>query len=142
MTSVACLPDRQSDLSRGDVLYLIGCASYPIWWLLTPKEAYDPWWVWALLGLTIVASGIASFRFRPTHVLAHHRIFGFAFVVHLHWLVPVNPGQLFYLEALRRMMREGHRVAYIECAPSDWAEVDFHPDLESMRRQVLGDLDV
>lgn len=50
--------------------------------------------------------------------------------------------QLFYLEALRRMMREGHRVAYVECSPSDWAEVDFHPDLESMRRQVLGDLDV
>jgi hypothetical protein len=40
------------------------------------------------------------------------------------------------------MMREGHRVAYVECARSDWAEVDFHPDLESMRRQVLGDLDV
>jgi choline kinase len=50
--------------------------------------------------------------------------------------------QLFYLEALRRMMRDGHRVSYVQCDPSDWAEVDFHPDLEAMRRQVLNDLEV
>jgi choline kinase len=50
--------------------------------------------------------------------------------------------QLFYLEALRRMMSDGYRVSFVECAPTDWAEVDFHPDLESMRRQVLNDLEV
>jgi choline kinase len=50
--------------------------------------------------------------------------------------------QLFYLEALRRMMSDGHRVSFVQCAPTDWAEVDFHPDLEAMRRQVLNDLEV
>ncbi len=50
--------------------------------------------------------------------------------------------QLFYLEAMRRMMHDGNRVAFVECSPADWAEVDFHPDLESMRRQVLNDLEI
>jgi len=47
---------------------------------------------------------------------------------------------LFYLEALRRMMRAGHRIAYVECDDGDWAEVDFHPDLDEMRSQVLSRL--
>jgi choline kinase len=44
--------------------------------------------------------------------------------------------QLFYLEALRRLMREGHPIHYSECGPNDWAEVDFHPDLDHMRQQL------
>lgn len=47
---------------------------------------------------------------------------------------------LFYLEALRRMMRQGHRIAFVECDEGDWAEVDFHPDLDEMRSQVLSRL--
>jgi choline kinase len=48
--------------------------------------------------------------------------------------------QLFYLEALRRMMRDGHPVHYSECSSEDWAEIDFHPDLKAMRQQALRDL--
>ncbi len=44
--------------------------------------------------------------------------------------------QLFYLESLRRLMRQGHPIHFSECAPGDWAEVDFHPDLDHMRQQL------
>jgi choline kinase len=48
--------------------------------------------------------------------------------------------QLFYLEALRRLMVAGHHIGYVECDDDEWAEVDFHPDLDLMRNQVLGPL--
>jgi choline kinase len=44
--------------------------------------------------------------------------------------------QLFYLHALRQLMKRGHAVHYVECGPDDWAEVDFHPDLELMRTHL------
>ena len=47
---------------------------------------------------------------------------------------------VFYLSALRRMMHDGFPIAFSECAPGDWAEVDFHPDLQEMRRDILADL--
>lgn len=47
---------------------------------------------------------------------------------------------LFYLEALRRLMLAGHHIGYSECRDEDWAEVDFHPDLDLIKTQVLGSL--
>lgn len=44
--------------------------------------------------------------------------------------------QLFYLESLRRLMQQGHPIHFRECKPNDWAEVDFHPDLDHMRDRL------
>jgi choline kinase len=44
--------------------------------------------------------------------------------------------QLFYLHAIRQLMRRGHAINYVECSTDDWAEVDFHPDLELMRNHL------
>ncbi|MEX0884945.1 MAG: phosphocholine cytidylyltransferase family protein [Phycisphaeraceae bacterium] len=44
--------------------------------------------------------------------------------------------QLFYLAALRALMRAGAPVHFVEARPEDWAEVDFHPDLLQMRQQL------
>jgi len=44
--------------------------------------------------------------------------------------------QLFYLHALRQLMKRGHAIHYVECGPDDWAEVDFHPDPELMRTHL------
>jgi len=46
--------------------------------------------------------------------------------------------QLFYLESLRRLMRQGRPVHFSECEADAWAEVDFHPDLDHMRQQLQG----
>lgn len=44
--------------------------------------------------------------------------------------------QLFYLAALRRLMRENYPVHYAECGQDEWSEVDFHPDLDQMRSNL------
>lgn len=41
--------------------------------------------------------------------------------------------QIFYLAALRQLMREGYLINYSECSTADWAEIDFHPDLQHMK---------
>ena len=38
------------------------------------------------------------------------------------------------------MMHEDFRITYSECSKDDWAEVDFHPDLEEMRTGLLANL--
>ena len=48
--------------------------------------------------------------------------------------------QIFYLAAIQRIIDQGFLVYCTECDERDWAEVDFHPDLqfirEHMRRRV------
>lgn len=44
--------------------------------------------------------------------------------------------QAFFPAALRRMIQAGHRLDYCECAVDEWSEVDFHPDLQLMRKQL------
>jgi len=43
---------------------------------------------------------------------------------------------LFYLEALRNAAADGQGIEPIECAPDEWAEIDFHPDIEFARSVV------
>ena len=43
---------------------------------------------------------------------------------------------VFYLAALQQLMDEGYRITYCECSPEDWAEIDFHPDLELIRANI------
>ena len=45
--------------------------------------------------------------------------------------------QVFYLRALQQIMDSGFPVHYTRCDPSDWGEIDFHPDLEIIRQHVL-----
>jgi len=44
--------------------------------------------------------------------------------------------QLFYLEALRNAASDGQAIEPIECAADEWAEIDFHPDLEFAKSVV------
>lgn len=44
---------------------------------------------------------------------------------------------LFYVHCLKDLMDSGYPVRFAECKEEEWAEVDFHPDLEIMRDQVL-----
>lgn len=44
--------------------------------------------------------------------------------------------EVFYLEALQRLMDSSFPVHYSVCAEDDWKEIDFHPDLEIIRSQV------
>jgi len=44
--------------------------------------------------------------------------------------------QVFYLQALQELMAEGWPVHYHEIQPDQWSEIDFHPDLEMVRRQL------
>jgi len=41
--------------------------------------------------------------------------------------------QVFYLQAIQRMIRKGYKVNFVEIPPNDWAEIDFHPDLQSVQ---------
>ena len=43
---------------------------------------------------------------------------------------------VFWLAAVQRLIDEGRTVHYVECTPEEWAEIDFHPDLEVIRANV------
>jgi choline kinase len=43
---------------------------------------------------------------------------------------------LFYLEALRSAAVDGQAIEPIECAADEWAEIDFHPDVEFAKSVV------
>jgi choline kinase len=43
----------------------------------------------------------------------------------------------YYLQAIQNLMDNGVPVNYVECSPDEWAEIDFHPDLTSVR-EALG----
>ena len=49
--------------------------------------------------------------------------------------VPENLN-VFYLRALQEIIDAGFPVHLSQCESSDWGEIDFHPDLELIRRQV------
>mgnify|MGYP000925249877 FL=1 len=40
---------------------------------------------------------------------------------------------LFYLQAIQNIIDKGFKVHYSMCKESDWAELDFHPDLKLIR---------
>lgn len=48
--------------------------------------------------------------------------------------------QLFYLSAFRRLIAHDYRIHFSECRAEDWAEVDFHPDLEEISKHLFADL--
>ena len=40
--------------------YLVGGASYPLWWWLGPHGANDPWWAWWLVATGYVVAGVVA----------------------------------------------------------------------------------
>ncbi len=42
---------------------------------------------------------------------------------------------VFYLAAIQRMAAKGE-VGFVECAPDEWAEIDFHPDLDFVNANI------
>ena len=42
----------------------------------------------------------------------------------------------FYLYAMQEVMNEGFLVRHSECSEQDWSEVDFHPDLKTVRNNL------
>jgi len=42
----------------------------------------------------------------------------------------------FYLEIFQRLIDSGYPIGFSECDPDDWAEIDFHPDLELIRTNI------
>ena len=44
--------------------------------------------------------------------------------------------QKFYLQALQRIMDSGMHVNFCDVSPNDWAEIDFHPDVNDVRAKV------
>lgn len=50
--------------------------------------------------------------------------------------------QLFYLAAIQQLVNEGFDVSFVECAPDDWAEIDFHPDVELIRERIGSKVDL
>ena len=44
--------------------------------------------------------------------------------------------QVFYLEVIQELINQGIKVGFHEISPKDWAEIDFHPDLEDIRKKI------
>jgi signal transduction histidine kinase len=75
--------------------YLLGGASYPLWWLLGPRGEYDPWWPWWIVGACYVAAGATALsRVRRPPRLCF--LPSFATAVHLHVLFALHPWVPFY----------------------------------------------
>ncbi len=43
---------------------------------------------------------------------------------------------VFYLEAINRLIEEGYAMYYVEVDENDWAEIDFHPDYELIKKNI------
>ena len=43
---------------------------------------------------------------------------------------------MYYLQALQNIMDSGLPVHLSPCSPDEWAEIDFHPDLMSLRERL------
>ena len=44
--------------------------------------------------------------------------------------------QVFYLTMIQELINQGIIVGYHEISSKDWAEIDFHPDLEDIRKKI------
>jgi len=44
--------------------------------------------------------------------------------------------QYYYLEALQRLMDDNYPILSCEVGKGDWAEIDFHPDVEDVRAKL------
>ena len=52
-------------------------------------------------------------------------------------MVRINKNmQVFYLELIQELINQGITVGFYEISPKDWAEIDFHPDLEDIRKKI------
>jgi choline kinase len=45
----------------------------------------------------------------------------------------INNRNVFYLRAIQEIIHKGYKINYSMCKESDWAEIDFHPDLKLIR---------
>jgi choline kinase len=43
---------------------------------------------------------------------------------------------IFYLQAIQEIINKGYPVHFSKCAPDDWAELDFHPDLVLIKQYL------
>jgi len=56
----------------------------------------------------------------------------------LNQVVRLSSGKtVFWLYAVQELINRGYGVNWYECNPQDWAEIDFHPDLESVRGSLI-----
>jgi choline kinase len=46
----------------------------------------------------------------------------------------------YYLRALQNMMDAGLPITYSICTPNEWAEIDFHPDLVTLKERLSREL--
>lgn len=46
----------------------------------------------------------------------------------------------YYLKALQNMMDAGLPIGYSACEPNEWAEIDFHPDLVTLKERLSREL--
>lgn len=44
---------------------------------------------------------------------------------------------VFYLEMFQELINQGTGIGYYEVDANDWAEIDFHPDLEDIRKKIF-----
>jgi choline kinase len=44
---------------------------------------------------------------------------------------------VFYLEMFQELINQGTSIGYYEVEAMDWAEIDFHPDLEDIRKKIF-----
>jgi choline kinase len=44
---------------------------------------------------------------------------------------------VFYLEIFQELINQGTMMEYYEVDADDWAEIDFHPDLEDIRKEIF-----
>lgn len=49
---------------------------------------------------------------------------------------------VYYLSAVQGVMDAGLPVNYVTCTPSDWAEIDFHPDLVALKASLDSKIDL
>lgn len=94
-------PQDSGTSRRPEVLrriYFIGVLPYPLWHLLAPADAIDPWGVWWAVAASFAVVGLASLRsaFVERHLQTFFNACSTLVTLQLTVLASVNHGQPFY----------------------------------------------
>lgn len=137
------------NLYKRDVLPAVTGVGEGIWLTIDRKSEYDEDDMKVTLhadqSVEYVSKTIAA---EQTHaesvglVIVRGERYRRVFTNHLDAMVRDESGlSEFWLETFNALVRNGHIVRSVEIPKASWIEVDFHPDVDNLRRSIVGRID-
>lgn len=137
------------NLYKRDVLPRVTSVDEGIWLTIDRKSAYDEDDMKLTLGADDTVEHVAkTIGLDETHaesvglVVVRGERYRRVFTTMLDSMIRDESGlSVFWLELFNALTRNGQLIRTIEIPHSSWIEVDFHPDVEKLRRNILARVD-